>query len=225
MSGEPVERRDAVKPVEPVTSLNDPRAVQIMSTEHWSLLSGRALAYNEAFTRAGMFLTFLSMSFVALALIAQSMPLSGDLLSVAAVVLAFDVVLGLTTYGRIIAANLEDFRALLGMARIRHGYTLIAPPVRPFFTTALHDDPRGVMTTYAGYSPSVAGSVIYGLTTSGGMIGLVVSMLSGVLALVLTLLVGGPAVVGFALAAIVGLSTSCCWSSRPTATSYATRQG
>ena len=50
-----------------------PRVVQILATEHWSLLASRSLAYNEAFTRGGMFLTFLSMSFVALALLAQAM--------------------------------------------------------------------------------------------------------------------------------------------------------
>lgn len=37
--------------------LDDPRVLQILTTEHWSLLSARSLAYNEAFTRAGMFLT------------------------------------------------------------------------------------------------------------------------------------------------------------------------
>jgi hypothetical protein len=46
-------------PVTPVTSLDDPRALQILTTEHWSLLTARSLANNEAFTRGGMFLSFL----------------------------------------------------------------------------------------------------------------------------------------------------------------------
>ena len=45
--------------VQPVVSLDDPRVVQILATEHWSLLASRSLAYNEAFTRGGMFLAFL----------------------------------------------------------------------------------------------------------------------------------------------------------------------
>ena len=53
---------------DPITDLTDQRVVQILSTEHWSLLASRSLAYNEAFTRGGMFLTFLSASIVALAL-------------------------------------------------------------------------------------------------------------------------------------------------------------
>ena len=101
-------------PVAPVTSLDDPRVVQILSTEHWSLLSSRSLAYNEAFTRGGMFLTFLSMSFVALALLAQAMSFGDMFLTVAAIALTFDFVVGLTTYGRIIGANRDQVSGWIG---------------------------------------------------------------------------------------------------------------
>ena len=177
-------------PVTPVTSLHDPRAVQILSTEHWSLLSARSLAYNEAFTRGGMFLTFLSMSFVALALLAQAMAFDEQFLTVAAIVLAFDFVIGLTTYGRINGANYDDLRAVHGMARIRHAYTEIAPVIAPYFTTPTHDDVDSVLTTYGSPATKGLGEVVYGLTTSGGMIGLIVSMVGGVLAAVVGLLMG-----------------------------------
>ena len=199
----------------PVLSLDDPRAVQILSTEHWSLLSHRSLAYNEAFVRGGMFLTFLSMSFVALALLAQGMTFGDDFLAVAAIVLAFDFVIGLTTYGRIMGANLDDLRAVHGMARIRHGYTEIAPVVRPYFTSPIHDDPLGVGLAYGNQSRTYPGVLLYGLTTSGGMIGLILSMVGGVLVGVLSLLLGvesgglavwigvGGAVVVFAAIALI----------------------
>lgn len=177
---------------EPVVSLDDPRAIQILSTEHWSLLASRSLAYNEAFIRGGMFLTFLSMSFVALALLAQGMAFDDQFLTVAAVVLAFDLVIGLATYGRINGANVDDLRAVYGMARIRHGYTEIAPVVVPYLTTATHDDLPSVLTAYGSPSLSGVGTILYGLTTSGGMIGLITSMVGGVLAAVLGLLVGVP---------------------------------
>lgn len=179
-------------PVTPVTSLHDPRALQILSTEHWSLLSARSLAYNEAFTRGGMFLTFLSMSFVALALLAQAMAFDEQFLTVSAIVLAFDFVIGLTTYGRINGANYDDLRAVHGMARIHHAYTEIAPVVTPYFTTPTHDDVDSVLTTYGSPATRGLGEIVYGLTTSGGMIGLIVSMVGGVLAAVLGLLMGAP---------------------------------
>ena len=190
-------------PPDPVTSLDDPRALQILSTEHWSLLSARSLAYNEAFTRGGMFLSFLSMSFVALALLSQAMSFDQQFLIIAAIVLAFDVIIGLTTYGRIIGANADDLRAVHGMSRIRHGYTQIAPVVAPYFTTGIHDDPEGVMISYGSPPETYPAVILYGLTTSGGMIGLISSMVGGVLAGVLALIFGGSA--GLAIiVAVVG---------------------
>ena len=183
--------------VEPVESLADPRAVQILSTEHWSLLATRSLVYNEAFTRGGMFLTFLSTSFVALALLAQAMSFDDMFLTVAAILLGFDLVIGLTTYGRINGANVDDVKAVYGMARIRHGYTEIAPIVAPYFTSPTHDDIASVLTAYGSPSSSGIGLLLYGLTTSGGMIALITSMVGGVFAAVISLIIGiegGPAV-------------------------------
>jgi hypothetical protein len=203
-------------PVTPVTALHDPRAITILSTEHWSLLSARSLAYNEAFVRGGMFLTFLSMSFVALALLAQAMSFASQFLTVAAIVLSFDFIIGLTTYARISGANVDDLRAMHGMARIRHAYSEIAPIVAPYFTTPINDDIDSVVTGY-GISPrqGTFGTFVYGITTSGGMIGLITAMVGGVLAGVLALLLGtsGEVAVWLGLAggaiafiAIVGLT-------------------
>ena len=176
--------------VTPITSLEDPRVIQILSTEHWSLLSARGLAFNEAFIRGGMFLTFLSTSFVALALLAQAMTFGDKFLTVAAILLAFDFVIGITTYFRISGANIDDLRAMHGMARIRHAYTQVAPIVAPYFTSATHDDIGSVLTGYGPTPTSGIGLYTYGLTTSGGMIGLIVAMVGGCEAAVLALMAG-----------------------------------
>ena len=174
----------------PDLGLDDPRTLQILSTEHWSLLSNRSLAYNEAFTRAGMFLTFLSMSFVALALLAQGMSFGDQFLTVAAVVLGFDFLIGIVTYARISGANVDDLRAVHGMARIRHAYVEAAPHLLPYFTSPTHDDIDSVTSVYGTVTGGFVPLVLYGLTTSGGMIALIVSLVGGVLTGVLTLLVG-----------------------------------
>jgi hypothetical protein len=144
-----------------------------------------------------MFLAFLSTSFVALALVAQAMSFSEDFLWVAALVLAFDFVIGLTTFLRMNGANLDDLRANHGMARIRHAYTQITPIVTPYFTTPTHDDIDAVVTVYGPISEGVLGQFAYGLSTSNGMIALIVSMVGGVLTTVVAMLfgvVGGAAV-------------------------------
>jgi hypothetical protein len=56
----------------PTTGLDDPRAVDILTTEHWSLLSTRTLGYQEMFSRATIFVAILSGTVVALALLAQA---------------------------------------------------------------------------------------------------------------------------------------------------------
>ncbi len=176
--------------VMPIGSIDDPRTITLLTTEHWSLLSARSLAYNEAFVRAGMFLTFLSTSFVALALVAQAMSFGQSFLSVAALVLAFDLVIGLTTFMRMNAANLDDLRANHGMARIRHAYTQITPIVMPYFTWPIHDDIDAVTAVYGPISDRLAGQFVYGLSTSNGMIAMIVAMVGGVLTTVVAMLVG-----------------------------------
>lgn len=44
---------------------------QILSTEHWSLLATRSLAWSESFSRASWFVTVVSATMVALALVAD----------------------------------------------------------------------------------------------------------------------------------------------------------
>jgi hypothetical protein len=211
---EPTSRTAADEP-EP-EGLDDPRALQILSTEHWSLLSARSLAYNEAFTRAGMFLAFLSMSFVGLALLAQGMTFDRAFLAVAAVVLAFDVIIGLATFFRVAGCNFDDLRAMHGMNRIRHGYVEIAPAVAPYFTTEYHDDPASVYRNY-GFTTmqrSVLQDLGHGLATTIGMVELIVALLTGVLVVVVTLALGGSLWIAVAVAvvtAIVVLAAAMHW--------------
>jgi hypothetical protein len=203
MSNQGTTAPDRLEPA-PVSS-DDPRVLQILIAEHSSLTSARSLAYNEAFTRADMFLGFLSMSLVGLALVAQVIPLGAQLMLVAAAILTFDMVVGLTTFGRVIAAGYEDYRAVHGMARIRHGYAQIASDVRPYFTNGINDDLKGVMEAYGSPPTRGASAIFYNLTTSAGMLILILAMVAGVLGFIVTTLLGYEVAVAFAVAVISGL--------------------
>jgi hypothetical protein len=172
--------------------LADPRALTILTTEHWSLLSARSLVYNEAFARAGMFLTFLSASLVALALVAQGMGFDRDFLLLAAVILGFDLFIGLATLGRVSSASNEDLRSIAGMNRIRNAYLEIDPGLAPYFIASRFDDVPGVLATYgeADEPPDRFGSFVHGLTTTNGMVAVITTAIGGILGAVVALLAG-----------------------------------
>src|ERR1043166_2441610 len=68
--------------------------LQILSTEHWSLLASRSLAWNESFTRASMFLSTLAASIVALSLIGGVDGFNDAFFVVALVLLPVDLFVG-----------------------------------------------------------------------------------------------------------------------------------
>lgn len=173
--------------------LNDPRALTILTTEHWSLLSARSLAYNEAFARTGMFLTFLSASLVAMALVAQAMGFDRDFLLFVTVILGFDLFIGLATLGRLSSASNEDLRTIAGMNRIRHAYLEVVPGLDPYFMTSQYDDILGVLSTYGeptGEHPSFFLGFLHALTTTDGMVSTITTVVAGILGGIVALLVG-----------------------------------
>jgi hypothetical protein len=123
--------------------------LQILSTEHWSLLASRSLAWNESFTRASMFLSTLSGSIVALSLIGGVDGFNDPFFAVALVVLPVDLFVGISTWLRMGAANYHDATAVAGMNRIRAAYLEIAPDLAPYFVMGVHDDAPGIGITMA----------------------------------------------------------------------------
>src|SRR5881628_1486079 len=71
--------------------------LQILSTEHWSLLASRSLAWNESFSRVGMFLSTLSGAIVALALVAQASAFGEGFTLFALVILPVVLFIGVAT--------------------------------------------------------------------------------------------------------------------------------
>ena len=118
----------------------DSMVMQVLSTEHMSLLSQRSLVYNEAFTRVGMLLTFVSMSLVALALLSGALPVRSDLVAIVAIVIGFDLVVGVATVIRVRNAYQEDFIAVQAMNRVRRGYLDLAPGAAPYLSMGTDDD-------------------------------------------------------------------------------------
>src|SRR3954451_14507652 len=123
--------------------------LQLLSTEHWSLLASRGLAWNESFSRASMYLSTLSGSIVALSLIGGVDGFRDAFFVVALVVLPVDLFVGIGTWLRMGATNFHDAIAVQGMNRIRGAYLEIAPDLEPYFVMGIHDDAPGIGITMA----------------------------------------------------------------------------
>ena len=187
-------RPDAASPAQGDRPLDDPRAAQILSTEHWSLLAGRSLAYNEAFSRTGMFLTFLSASLIVVGFLVASDRFADAVFPIVILLLSVNLFIGMATLGRIFDAGLEELSAVSGMNRIRHAYTEMIPGIQRYFIASIHDDRLGVATAYGigrarGPVSPLAG-ILHGLTTTGGMVGAIDCVLFAALASVIALGLG-----------------------------------
>jgi len=191
-------RREAGQKVEPVPPLEgrakragdpvipaDPGGrLQVLSTEHWSLLTTRSLAYSESFSRVEMFLALLTGAVVALALLAQ-VDRYHEVFTLAAVLLLSVVLFaGLATVGRLTTLNQEDLRCVLGMNRLRRAYLDLYPELEAYFLAGSHDDLQGVMLTMnmdmapGRWRPADA---LHGLQTLPAMLGTIVAAVAGVL--------------------------------------------
>ena len=71
-----------------------PIRLQILSTEHWSLLASRSLAWNESYTRASMYLSTLSGSLVALGLLGGIDGFGDAFVTAALIVMPVDLFVG-----------------------------------------------------------------------------------------------------------------------------------
>jgi hypothetical protein len=204
MATEGVEQRVAPNVASPLTSgtgtdLPPALRLQILTTEHWSLLSTRALSWNETSSRTAAFLAALSGAVVALALVAQATAFGEGFVTFALLILPVVLFIGVTTFARLVEINHEDVRWVIGMNLLRHAYLEAAPDLRPFFITGWHDDEDGIMRTFAARVGP--GGFAHEFVTAPAVLAVVDAVLAGVLAGILGPRFGaaGPVTVGLAI--------------------------
>ncbi|SEF18074.1 hypothetical protein [Jiangella alba] len=188
----------------PVAPAREPAPVpvraQLLSTEHWSLLATRNLAWSESFSRATWFLTVVSATVVALALVADSTDFGPGFRLFALVLMPLLVVIGVATVVRLVQLNSEDVELVAGMNRLRRGYLDLAPELEQYFVTGHREDTAGLMQTYGVRRSRVpAGQYL-------SSIALLVSVIVAVLIGALAGLVGAAFGAGIEVALGVGLA-------------------
>ena len=160
--------------------LDNPKAVDILTTEHWSLLSTRSLGYQEMFGRTTIFIAMVSGAVVALALLADATRFGRQTLWLALLLLSVALLVGAATFARSLAINREDARCVVGMNLLRNAYLRIAPELEPFFVMA--HAPDGGRAALAHGSRQRLANVASSLTTTSAVVAALDSILAGSLA-------------------------------------------
>ena len=172
---------------------------QILSTEHWSLLATRNLAWSESFSRASWFVTVVSATVVALALVADSTDFGPGFRFFALLIIPLLVVIGVATVVRLVQLNSEDVELVIGMNRLRRGYLDLAPELEGYFVTGHREDVAGIMRTYGTRRTRIPASQY--LSSIALLVSLIVAVLVGAMAG----LIGDAFDVRIELAVVIGI--------------------
>jgi hypothetical protein len=178
--------------------------LQILATEHWSLLATRSLTYTESLGRVNVFLAILSGAVIALALVAQADHFGPTFIAIAILTLLVVMFAGVATIARLMQLNRDDYRWVVGMNRLRHGYLKLRPELEANFITSPYDDLPGALRTLGVdvTRNSGAGSMLHVFQTLPGMLSVIVAAVVGAMGALAGVAVGLPAV-GVVLAATV----------------------
>jgi hypothetical protein len=200
---EPDSTRVATTHSGPPGGLQSPHALQILTTEHWSLLAARSLVYTEAMSRASIFIASLSGAVIALALVGQATDFGTGFVAFSLVLLPVVFFLGATTVARLRQVTLEDALWMQGMNRIRNAYLELAPELEPYFVTSKHDDETGVLLSSLGMRPPVPKFQLF--VGIPGVVAVIDSVVAGAIAGIAGLGLDAPLAVSLGVAGIVFL--------------------
>ncbi|MDQ6802369.1 MAG: hypothetical protein M3041_16235 [Acidobacteriota bacterium] len=178
------------------SGLDDPRTLEILTTEPWSLLTSRTLGYQDISVEPRSFVAILSAAIVALALAhpTQLRPVS---LLPAALLMTVNLCVGLMAFARGVAINYKDGRWVAGMNLLRHAYRKIVPELEALFVTA--HQPRADQKSLAHGAPQHPANRAKSLATTSSVFAALNSVLTGALASDLTALFGGGRAFGLAI--------------------------
>jgi hypothetical protein len=166
-----------------------------------------------------VFLAILSGAVIALALVAQADRFGPTFILIAILTLAVVLFAGLATISRLTQLNRDDFRWVIAMNRLRHGYLDLHPELRPNFTTSPYDDVPGALQTI-GIDVTAArglGSSLHVFQTLPGMLSVIVAAVAGAMGALGVLATGLPPLVVVLVGAavfVVAVLLMGLWSQR-----------
>jgi hypothetical protein len=186
--------------------------MQILSTEHWSLLATRSLTYSEAFSRVAVFISVLSGAMIAIALVAQADRFGSTFVMISILILFTVLLVGLATIGRVHTINHDDLHWVMGMNRIRNAYLELHPELEKYFVSSPYDDWPGIATTMNLDQTPQRGfkSFLHGMQTLPGTLNAIVAIVAAALAGLITQELGAPKVVCIVIAVAAFFAVAAC---------------
>jgi hypothetical protein len=199
------------------------RRVQLLTTEHWSLLATRSMSWNEAFARSSMFLTSLSTATVALALVGSATGFGQEFAVFALIVLSITLFLGVATFVRLSQVNNEDLYWVAGMNRLRGQYARLEPGIEDDFVTGTTLDAAGFALSF-GAMQVTSFATLHVFVTTPGVIAIIDAVVAGVIAGLVTLQ-AAPMAPAIAVGAAVAMVATVLfiWYARRDAAAYLAR--
>jgi hypothetical protein len=182
--------------------LDDPRAVDILTTEHWALLSARTLGYQEMFGRTTIFVSVLSGTVIALALLAQANHFGRATLLFALLLLSVALFVGLTTFVRSVGINYEDARSVMGIHLVRRAYLQMVPELEPYLP---QDQPQVDAQPLGHGMPQRFANLAKSLTTTSSVAAALNSVIAGAVASDLAALFNVDVAVDVSLGVVISL--------------------
>ena len=148
--------------------------VTMLTTEHYTLQTGRSMTVADANGRCTLFIGTDSGALIAIAFTGQVSRMGTAFFVFSLVLLPSLLLMGLITFERVLQSAIEDLTYARGIMRIRHLYLEHAQELRPYFTLSADDRSRGPMLK-VGIHPSWWQVFL----TTAGMIAAINSVLVG----------------------------------------------
>ena len=194
---------------EGVHDRDDPRVLQVLSTEYGMLMGALAASWSASLARSSIFLAVVSAAGIALGFAAQGGVDRPVFVTLALVILPIVAFLGVATFVRLVQVQRESVVYITGMNRIRHVFGDIAPAAAPYFVLPRHDDPlslyRSVGTGMSRRPPRYR--LLYLIVQTQGIVGVVTGIIVAAIAGLATLMVAPAGLGPWFLAVIAFLAT------------------
>ena len=156
--------------------------LSIVTTEHYNLQTVRAVTVSETIGRAGMYLTTVSTTLVALAFAGDITHFNLAFTVLALVAFLSLLFLGVVTFERVVQASIEDVAAAQRINRLRRLYLELVPELDGYLQAPTAGDTASEVLRGEGKRPNRWQLIL----TIAGMVGVINSVIAGVVVGALT---------------------------------------